>query len=188
MKALKRRFRSKLKKKMIYEYLENDELNIELIMQEYTNYIYTIIKNSANTMVQEDIEEIISDVFLTLWNNREKLDIEKELSPYIAGITKNLIKKKYRNNKTYENIEDYEEKLISLENIDLYSEEEEQNEKIIRQLDLLKPEEQKIFMMFYYDDKKIKEIAKDLEITQSKVKMKLHRIRKKLKQNLKGGM
>lgn len=188
MKALRRRFRSKLKKKMIYEYLKKDELNIELIMKEYTNYIYTIIKNSANSMSLEDIEEIISDVFLSLWNNRDKLDIEKELSPYIAGITKNLIKKKYRNNKVHENIEDYEEKLISLENIELYSEEEEQNEILIKELGLLKLEEQKIFMMFYYEDKKVKEIAQTLEITQSKVKMKLHRIRKKLKENLKGGM
>lgn len=173
---------------MIYEYLEKDELNIELIMKEYTNYIFTIIKNSSNNLIPEDIEEIISDVFLTIWNNREKLDIEKELSPYIAGITKNLIKKKYRDNKTYENIEDYEEKLISIEGIDLYYEEEERNEILIKNLELLKPEEQRIFMMFYYEDKKIKEIAQVLDVSQSKVKMKLYRIRKKLKQSLKGGM
>ena len=43
-------------------------------------------------------------------------------------------------------------------------------------------------MMFYYEEKKIKEISNILDISQSKVKMKLHRIRKKLKQNLKGGM
>lgn len=173
---------------MIYEYLEKDELNIELIMKEYTNYIFTIIKNSSNNLIPEDIEEIISDVFLTIWNNREKLDIEKELSPYIAGITKNLIKKKYRDNKTYENIEDYEEKLISIEGIDLYYEEEERNEILIKNLELLKPEEQRIFMMFYYEDKKIKEIAQVLDVSQSKVKMKLYRIRKKLKQSLKGGI
>lgn len=177
-----------MKKKLVYEYLEKEELNIELVMQDYAGYIYTIIKNASNNLYKEDIEEIISDVFLTVWNNREKLDIEKELSPYIAGITKNLIKKKYRSNKTYENIEDYEEKLISIEGIDLYSEEDEQNEQIIKKLETLKEEDRKIFMMFYYEDKKIKEISNMLEISQSKVKMKLHRIRKKLKQSLKGGM
>ncbi len=176
-----------MKKKIVYEYLEKEELNIELIMKDYAGYIYTIIKNASN-LSSEDIEEIISDVFLTVWNNREKLDIEKELSPYIAGITKNLIKKKYRSNKTYENIEDYEEKLISIEGIDLYSEQDEQNEQIIKKLKTLKEEDRKIFMMFYYEDKKIKEISSILEISQSKVKMKLHRIRKKLKQSLKGGM
>lgn len=122
-----------MKKKIVYEYMEENELNIELVMQDFVNYIYTIIKNSSN-LASEDIEEIISDVFLTVWNNREKLDTEKEFSPYIAGITKNLIKKKYRNSKTYENIEDYEEKLIGIEGIDLYSEEDEQNEVIIKEL------------------------------------------------------
>lgn len=177
-----------MKKKIVYEYIEENELNIELIMQDFVNYIYTIIRNASNSLTAEDIEEITSDVFLTVWNNREKLNIEKELSPYIAGITKNLIKKKYRNSKTYENIEDYEEKLIGIEGIDLYSEEDEQNEVIIKELEKLKEEDKKIFMMFYYEDKKIKEISNILDVSQSKVKMKLHRIRKKLKQNLKGGI
>lgn len=176
-----------MKKKIVYEYIEENELNIELVMQDFVNYIYTIVKNSSN-LSSEDIEEIISDVFLTVWNNREKLDKEKELSPYIAGITKNLIKKKYRNSKIYENIEDYEEKLIGIEGMDLYSEEDEQNEVIIKELEKLKEEDKKIFMMFYYEDKKIKEISNILDVSQSKVKMKLHRIRKKLKQNLKGGI
>ena len=44
----------------------------------------------------EDIEEIISDTYVTLWNNTEKLDINKKISSYLFGITKNLIKKKYR--------------------------------------------------------------------------------------------
>lgn len=177
-----------MKKKIVYEYMEENELNIELVMQDFVNYIYKVIKNASNNLSTEDIEEITSDVFLTVWNNREKLDIEKELSPYIAGITKNLIKKKYRSNKTYENIEDYEEKLIGIEGIDLYSEKDEQNEVIIKELEKLKEEDKKIFMMFYYENKKIKEISSILSISQSKVKMKLHRIRKKLKQNLKGGI
>lgn len=177
-----------MKKKKVYEYLENNELNIELVMKDYASYIYTIIKNTSGNFTSEDIEEIISDVFLTVWNNREKLDTEKELSPYIAGITKNLIKKKYRGIKKFENIEDYEEKLIDIERINLYSELDEKNELIIEKLETFKEEDKKIFMMFYYEDKKIKDISNILAISQSKVKMKLYRIRKKLKHDLKGGM
>lgn len=171
------------------EYSKCNRLDIDKVVEDYYGYIYMIVKNTKSIgILEEDIEEIISDVFLTVWNNREKLDKEKELSPYIAGITKNLIKKKYRNSKIYENIEDYEEKLIGIEGMDLYSEEDEQNEVIIKELEKLKEEDKKIFMMFYYEDKKIKEISNILDVSQSKVKMKLHRIRKKLKQNLKGGI
>lgn len=175
----------KVKKEKIEEYLENGILDIEAVMTQYTNYIYTIIKSKSSAFNQEDIEEIISDVFLTLWNNREKIDCDKKLSPYIAGITKNLIKKKYRDRKIYENIEDYEEQLIISEKIDLYFEEQEQNEMIIQELDKFKDEEQTIFLMFYYQNKRIKEIANLLNISESKVKMKLSRTRKKLKYKLK---
>ena len=52
-------------------------LNIELAMKDYNNYIYKIIKNKYNNFSDEDIEEIILDVFLTLWNNQNKLDINQ---------------------------------------------------------------------------------------------------------------
>ena len=174
-----------MKKEKIEEYLEKGLLNIEAVMTQYTNYIYTIIKSKSSAFKQEDIEEIISDVFLTLWNNQEKLDRDKNLSSYIAGITKNLIKKKQRDRKVFENIEDYEEQMIISEKIDLYFEEQEQNEVIIQELDKFKSEEQTIFLMFYYQNKRIREIANLLNISESKIKMKLSRTRKKLKRKLK---
>lgn len=185
MKTFSKENKFKLKKhEMIYKYIENNNLDLEKIMHEYTNYIYVIIKNSASNLTQEDVEEIISDVFLSLWNNQKKLDINKEISPYIAGITIRLIKKKYRDIRINENIDDFQEKLIISENIDIYSESEENNEMIIKELDKLKDEEKNIFLMFYYGGRKIKEIAEALHISKSKVKMNLFRTRKKLKNKL----
>ena len=62
-------------------------------------YVYVIIKNSKYGFNNEDIEEIASDVFLAIWQSRNKLEINKEITPYIAGITKNLILKKQKKNK-----------------------------------------------------------------------------------------
>ena len=68
-----------------------------------------IIKNSGYLFDDEDIEEIASDVFLVIWKNKEKLDINKEIAPYIAGITKNLILKSKNNIKnSNENIDEFE--------------------------------------------------------------------------------
>lgn len=63
-------------------------------MKNYNNYIYTIIKRSTIMFSKEDEEEITLDVYLTLWNNKEKLDINKSMTAYIAGITKNLKKRR----------------------------------------------------------------------------------------------
>ena len=133
--------------------MNNNELNIEDIVIDYSNYIQTIIRNK--TMInQDDAEEIISDVFVTLWNNQDKLDINKKMSSYIAGITKNLIKKKYRDKKEFENIDDFDEKLILNENITLYSTTEEQYDELINELNKIKVEEQKIFTMYYFENKR----------------------------------
>lgn len=175
-----------MKKEKICEYIVNNELNIEEIVKDYSNYIYTIISNKVK-MNQDDVEEIISDVFVTLWKNQEKLDINKKLSSYLAGITKNLILKKYRQIKENDNIDDFEEKLIFTENISLYSSEEEQYDVLIKELNKLKVEERKIFLMYYFENKKIKDISEVLNFTESKIKMKLNRTRKKLKKILKEG-
>ena len=48
----------------------------------------------------------------------------------------------------------------------------------------MKKEDKDIFIMYYYNSKKIKEISKTLNISESKVKTKLHRIKKKLRKEL----
>lgn len=173
-----------MKKEKIYEYMENNELNIETVIRDYSNYIQTIIKSKTN-ISQDDIEEIISDVFVTLWNNQDRLDINKKMSSYIAGITKNLIKKKYREIKEFENIDDFDEKLISCENLVMYSTVDEQYDELLTELNKLKAEDKKIFLMYYFENKKIKEISKLLYFSESKVKMKLNRCRKKISKILK---
>ena len=173
-----------MKKEKIYEYMENDQLNIEDIVKEYSSYVQTIIR-SRTKMSEEDKEEIISDVFVTLWNNQEKLNINNKMSSYIAGITKNLIKKKYRDIKEYENIDDFDEKLILNEKITLYSTIEEQYDLLLEELNKSTKEDQKVFSMYYFENKKIKDISKLLNFSESKIKMKLNRTRKKLSKLLK---
>ena len=51
----------------------------------------------------------------------------------------------------------------------------------------LDSESREIFILYYYEQRKVKEISKILNISESKVKTKLYRIRKKLKKELKEG-
>ena len=171
----------------IYNYITNNELAIEAIMKEYNHYIYTIINRSSIMPSKEDEEEIILDVYLTLWNNKEELDINKSMTAYIAGITKNLILKKIRQQKHIENIEDYQERLTSIQNIELDYVESQKNKLIINELEKMKEEDKEIFMAYYYEERKIKEIAIMFKISESKVKSKLFRTRNKLKKILKKG-
>lgn len=149
-------------------------------------YIYIIIKNNESTFSNEDIEEIASDVFLTIWKNKEKLDINKEIAPYIAGITRNLILKKKRKVKgNVEDIEDLQNYLYK--EIDVTHKQIEENEQINilnNLLSKMKEEDKNIFTYYYYKSKKIKEISIMMGISEIKVKSRLSRIRKKLKKEL----
>lgn len=152
-------------------------------------YVYIIIKNSGYLFSNEDVEEIASDVFLTIWKNKEKLDINKEISPYIAGITKNLLRKKKRDIKNInENIKNIDELQNYLsDKIDYTHNEAEEQEKIdivTEELTKMKKEDKNIFTYYYYESKNIKEIANILGITEIKAKSRLSRIRKKLRQEL----
>ena len=169
----------------IYNYMFNGMLNIEKIMENYNNYIKKIIQTNEINLPKEDEEEIILDVYLALWKNQEKLDINKNINPYIAGITKNLILKKLRNKKMTYNIEDYQDELISSSNIEILYFQNEANKKIIDYIENMKKEDKDIFIYYYYKGKKIQEISSILNISESKIKSKLYRIRKKIQKKLK---
>ena len=176
------------KNNVLKDFIKEGKLDIDCLINEYYNYIYTLVRNSVSIIItNEDIEEIISDVFLALWKNHKKLRKNTAIKAYLTGITKNIIKNKYRSTKLNYSISDYEEQLISNDNLENLTEEKEQNKIIIDTLKSMKEDEYKIFMMFYYKSKKIKEIATELHISESNVKVKLHRIRKVVKENLKNG-
>lgn len=152
-------------------------------------YVYIIIKNSGYLFSNEDIEEIASDVFLIIWRNKEKLDINKEISPYIAGITKNLIRKKKRDiksiNEDLKNISELQNYLSDkIDYTQNEAEEKEQIDIVTDELTKMKEEDKNIFTYYYYESKNIKEIANILGITEIKAKSRLSRIRKKLRKEL----
>lgn len=166
-------------------YMEGNNLKIEEIMKKYNHYIYAILNNSNSKLSNEDIEEILLDVYLTLWNNKEKLDVNKSLSAYIGGITKNLILKKYRNSKFLENIDDYTEIISDMKDIEIDYISTQKNQIIIDELEKVKEQDKNIFILYYYEEIKVKDIATRYKMSESKVKSKLFRMRKRIKKILK---
>lgn len=84
-------------KRLIIRLKKQDEKAIEKIIDEFSGYVYTISKNIIGEyMSQEDVEEVVSDCFMCLWNNAERLDEEKPISPYLATITRNISRNRLR--------------------------------------------------------------------------------------------
>ncbi len=177
-----------MKNEILNDYLINGKIDIDRILDDFYNYVYIIVKNGVSVSItNEDIEEIISDVFVAIWKNSCILLKTTEIKPYLAGTSKNIIRNKYRNTKLNFSISDYEENLVDACNIEKSIEENEQNKVILDTLKLVKPKEYEIFILFYYESKSIKEIAKVLNLSTSNVKTILHRIRKIIKRKLEDG-
>lgn len=174
------------KENKIESYIIKNELDMPKIFDDYYNYISTIIKNKRNINI-EDEEEIISDVFTILWKNKNKLDKKAMFSPYIAGITKKVIYRKYKEIRQNVEFSEYEENIVSNFNIDKAIEEKEINDCITKNLKEIGQTEYEIFRKFYYEGKKVRQIAKEMNLSNSNVKTKLHRTRNKIKDILKIG-
>ncbi|MBP3597037.1 MAG: sigma-70 family RNA polymerase sigma factor [Clostridia bacterium] len=173
-----------MKNYLIKEYMENGVLDIERVMYEFTPYIYAIINNKKIILNEEDKEEVISDVFLAVWKNQNKLDLDRKMSLYIGGIVNNIISKKISKISNFLDINEYENNLFTLENFDLKIENKDKTDLILREIENMKQEDKKIFISYYYYSKSLKEISEELNIKEEKIKSRLFRIRKKLKKLL----
>lgn len=147
------------------------KLNMEIIIEEYSGYVYTIIQNIAiDKLNHEDIEDIISEVFFLFWKNQDH--IETNMKGYLAMMTRSCTYRYLK--KKYDILEFLDEKIGKIDYLeDIY---------IKDCLSCLNEQETNIFILYYYKGYKIKEIAKMENISVHNVKIKLFRIRKKLKE------
>lgn len=172
--------------KQLENYYKNNEIDMDQIIEDFTPYITTIINKGTNDKISfEDKEEIFSDTFFILWKNRNRLNINVSLNSYLAGITKNLIKEKYRKLKIVYDISDFENDTLNC--VNMYENDRESIWDIEQKIKGLKDIDKKIVNLFYYSSISIKDIAKKLNISELNVKIRLHRIRKKIRKELNNG-
>lgn len=176
-----------MSKEVIEKYIINGNLDLDKIVDGYSSYVRTIINNAVgNNLNTEDKEEILLDTFFVLWKNYNDNKNIYAVDSYIAGITRNLVKEKLRKLHYTVDISKYEN-IIEMEEKELYDEEREEIAYLENSLKNLKELDIKIINLYYYSSKSVKDIAEELEISQSNVKTKLHRIRKKLQKELSKG-
>ena len=176
--------------KELKEYIERNELNIGKIINEYSSFLYKVIKNNSYNLPDEDIEEIITDSFFVLWNNYKKMNLDDKISNYLVGVSKNILFNKLRKNRKQYinvNIEDYKNIINTKDDVENLFEDQDRMKFIENIINNMDKESKEIFIYFYYEQRKIKEISKILNISESKVKTRLHRVRKKIKKELEKG-
>ena len=89
--------------KSILKRLRNrDEKAFEEIIDLYSAYVTAIVRNLLSSKgTKEDVEEVVADTFIALWNTAERINYEEysSIKAYIAVIARNKAKDWLRNAK-----------------------------------------------------------------------------------------
>ncbi|TGV00562.1 RNA polymerase sigma-70 factor [Flavivirga rizhaonensis] len=88
----------KLKDDLLIERLKNDDKKV--LTELYNTYWKPLFLSSYNLLKNKELcEEIIQDVFIDLWNKREKIQIQISLNSYLYACTRYKVFAQFRKNK-----------------------------------------------------------------------------------------
>jgi len=161
-----------------------NNLDFDTLFKEYNAYVFKIVINESNNKLsKEDIEETVSDVFFLLWKNYGKIKNDQKVKSYLGKIAKNTARNKLRSLKKISLSFDDNIFSDSQGNMDK-SDIKDQINLIHEALQAMDKIDKKLFLLYYYENKKIKEIAMFENMKVASVKTRLHRTRKKLKKIL----
>jgi len=147
------------------------------IIDKYAGYLCAVIRNAAGeALSREDIEETASDVFFALWEHAEKVE---KLKPWLAATARNKAKNKLRGVRADLPLDDAHTEGQAYEMEDALVSQEEQAAVRSAILEMDDPD-RNIFLRYYYGAQTAAAIGAEIGMTESAVKQRLVRGRKKL--------
>ena len=160
---------------------------IDAAAEKYGKLCHMITGNLLRN--DEDAEECVNDVWYNLWNAIPP-ERPKNLTAYIARIARNLAMKRLTHRTAFKR----QAAEVSFEELNGCVPDPVTPESVLERkalaravdgfLDTLQPEDRNLFLRRYWFFDSIKTLADTFRISESNVKIKLHRIRKKLKDYL----
>ena len=158
-----------------------DSHSIDWAIDSYTPYLSTVLYNMVGTSLpKEDIEEIISDVFIALWTHAKDIDLSKgTLRSYLAAIARNTAYNKLRKKQEFTCLDD----LVLPDQTDFTQLHSERSSLWDAVMSLGEPDNE-IFVRYYKYNEKLIDIAKATGLNLSTIKTKLSRGKCKLKRML----
>ena len=175
--------------RLIQRLKAGDQEALETIFNLYSAKLYNVAQRILGEMA--DAEEVIQDVFLTVYRKANMFQGNSQFSTWLYRLTVNAALGKIRQSKKHKAVE-YEEFLPKFQNdghhavrpvIDwsdtLYEKyaNHELQQLLSRALDQLKPIDKSVVVLSDLEGMTDKEIAETLDLTVSAVKTRLHRAR-----------
>lgn len=158
---------------LILELKRGSKDAFDRIYKLYAGRLFSYCKQYTKS--REDAEEIVQDVFVTLWNRREAIRQEETLHSLLFTISKHRVINAYRstiNSPIYEDYVDYQNELSTSEGYDRV--EYEQYVKIVKDaIRHLPSTQQHVIILSRFSQLSNKEIAERLSLSEQTIKNQL---------------
>jgi RNA polymerase sigma-70 factor (ECF subfamily) len=177
-------FISKSDEELMLEIKADNMFAFDVLYNKYCKRVYkfgySILKS------QEESENLMQDVFLSLWENRQKVKKDSSIKSYVFTITYNsavsIIRKKAKESEFVEYLKSLQEISEEPVNVELeYNELADKLDEIIKGL----PQRQKeVYLLHRIEGLKYSEIAKRLNISVNTIENHMSRALKTIREKL----
>jgi len=172
---------------LIKRIIDGEESLFNRFVIEYSPRVLSVVRGVLNN--REDAEEIAQDVFVKAYFSLKSFRGDCSFSTWLYRIAYNMAISKIRQKKS---------SFIQIDNLPIPDDRISASEKVSEQEDLQKqlnilleellPSDRFMILSFYMHQKSIAEIAEITGMSESNVKVRLHRIKKRMGLILKGKM
>lgn len=158
--------------KLISSLKQGDTKALEKFIGKYNRYVSSIIARIIGGR-EADCEELTADVFLTAWNNRDKLQAEK-ITSYLGKIARNKAFDLLRQDKDALPLED-DILIFDKEDIAEAAEQKDLSQMLNEALGQLEAKQRELFVRHYYYGQTIKAAAEEMGVNLSTAKTWIYR-------------
>ena len=166
---------------IIKEILSGKTEHYEYFLDCYSQQVFVLVDRIVSC--QEEAEELTQDVFIKAFQQLSSFKAESSFSTWIYRIATNTALSAIRKRKNEViRLDDSVFANLSDTQVDeaLEDDSEEQLQRLQRAMEQLEADERALITLYYMEEKPLAEVAFIMGLTEANVKVKLHRIRKKL--------
>ena len=166
-------------KQQIQKTLKGDTSAFGYFVDRYQDMALTIAYRVCKNM--QDAEDIVQDSFMKAYHNLHAFKTDSKFSTWLYSIVYNTAKTAVSRQVQYVDYEQVDEnEMYSDFDTMRHIEETEMKALLDAALDKMPLDESVILSLYYLEENPAREIAKILGLTESNVKVKLHRARKRM--------
>lgn len=140
---------------------------LEELIQTYSPYVGTIVRNIIGKYLSEsDVEELTADVFVAVWEHADQVKPGKLRSYHETVDLEDLVQ------------------VCAADDVEQSIDQKILAEMLQDVLNMLSAKDREILVRYYYYYESVKQVAAEMQMSESAVKMRMSRARKKMQQEL----